>query len=330
MKKAAIFVATKLGDGIIFPVLSENLRINGYQTTTFHHLLPQMQNWFPNLPAQQYPLRLDDLRLIMHFSEAISEHIELLDSYDWIFIEPCPETLGNELILRIANLYFREKTTVLCPLTFKGGKYRGDWRFNPKMTVADNIEVFCREILKLAKTTNYNGCTPPSHLFHRKHPNRIVLHPVSSEQKRNWPKKKFFALYDKLLSQKLDPVFCLTEQEKKEFFDQNYGNYQYICHDNIDDLASYLYESGYFIGNDSGMGHLASCLKIPTLTIFSERYQKYLWKPAWGLTSRITAPAIIPKWRMKWLREKIWGRFIGVSKVYNLFCKLCVRDKQKT
>ena len=50
---------------------------------------------------------------------------------------------------------------------------------------------------------------------------------------------------------------------------------------NLHELACCVYESGWFIGNDSGIGHLASNLGIPSLSLFRRRRVAERWRPAW-------------------------------------------------
>ena len=51
---------------------------------------------------------------------------------------------------------------------------------------------------------------------------------------------------------------------------------------NFINLASYQYESALHIGTDSGNGHFASALGLPTVTIVNRRSTSFAWRPNWA------------------------------------------------
>ena len=55
MSKCAVLSCLGLGDGLISLILSHNLRLHGYQVTTYHPFLDQLAAWFPHLPIQPFP-----------------------------------------------------------------------------------------------------------------------------------------------------------------------------------------------------------------------------------------------------------------------------------
>ena len=130
-----------------------------------------------------------------------------------------------------------------------------------------------------------NGLTPPSHLIPHKYPKRIAIHPKSQDPRRNWPMKQFEKIANFLRKRGYDPVFI--EKETHLFA-------------SLEELASFLYESGGFIGNDSGPGHLASCLGLKSLILGKNYNHLLLWKPAWNNPKIITPP--------KWISNFRWGR----------------------
>ncbi len=72
-------------------------------------------------------------------------------------------------------------------------------------------------------------------------------------------KEKFLKVAAWLSREGYDPVFTVAPYEQSEWSGPLFPQ--------LEDLASFLYESGAFLGNDSGTGHLASLLKIPHLII---------------------------------------------------------------
>ena len=92
----------------------------------------------------------------------------------------------------------------------------------------------------------------------------------------------------------------------------------------LKEVAAFLYESGYLIGNDSGLGHLASNLNIPTLTISGNPKRVRLWRPDWALNHVVTIPFPLPNFkgiRMR-VRENFWQHFIPVARTLKAFRKL--------
>ena len=83
-------------------------------------------------------------------------------------------------------------------------------------------------------------------------------------------------------------------------------------------VAAYLRESGWFIGNESGIGHLASATGIPVLTLTGRMKRTRAWRPAWS-HSRIVAPWYIPGGR---LRDRYWRRLLTPQHVMWAFGKL--------
>lgn len=140
-----------------------------------------------------------------------------------------------------------------------------------------------------------NGMHPPSGLIHRKYPKRIAIAPKSQDPKRNWPMESFEKIATHLKQKGYDPIF--VEKETHLF-------------PSLEELASFLYESGGFIGNDSGPGHLASCLGIQSLIIGRSHSHLLLWQPAWKPPIVITPP----RWtsHFRWTRNH-WKSFIPTN-----------------
>lgn len=134
--------------------------------------------------------------------------------------------------------------------------------FDPSVSMADNIARATRELFPATLGTKNNGLIPLSSLTFRKYPKRVAIHTTSTSETKNWPHASFLTLRDKLAEAGWEPVFIPLFAT-------------------LSDLASFLYESGSFIGNDSGPGHLASNLGLSTLTIGSSEKHLRFWRPDW-------------------------------------------------
>ena len=91
---------------------------------------------------------------------------------------------------------------------------------------------------------------------------------------------------------------------------------------NLDFLAQYIYESGYLIGNDSGLGHLASALGVPTLTFCRRKTWANMWAPSFSKGIVVTPSSIIPNIRGLRLRDRHWKTFITLGMARRAFERL--------
>ncbi len=306
MKNCAVFSCMGLGDGLISLVLSHNLYLNGCCITTFHPFLQGLQNWFPTLPIRPFPNE-EDLS-------------KILKSFDRVFIL-FEKTPWMQATLKLCEEKYREKTVVLNPIATPKNDYLY-WEngcFNGSLPFVDNLYIYCREVLALGVATKSNGITAPSGVSRGKHPKRIIIHPTSSRPGKNWPMGKFLALSEELKRKGFQPVFALTEGERKGWPLEQIEAPQFA---GLSDLCTYVSESGYMIGNDSGIGHLASCLGLPTLTICRSLLAANFWKPAWCRGEVVTPSTWIPNVKgLRW-RDAHWKKWVSVPKVLNRFIRL--------
>jgi hypothetical protein len=300
MSKIAVFSCMGLGDGLITLVLSHNLQKNGHAVTTFHPFLQQLQGWFPHLPLAPIP------------------EIESLASYDrfFLFWEKSPQMLK---ILSYLETHHKEKLTVINPIATPNRDYPywEEARFDGKHPLVDNLNLFCKNILNLETCTKNNGIILPEGVAPRKYPKRVILHPTSSRPGKNWPKEKYLTLSAELKKRGFSPCFILTPEEKKEWTDVDAPPLA-----SLDEMARYVVESGYMIGNDSGIGHLASLLGLPTVTICRNRETAAFWRPAWSSGAILYPPAWVPNLKgLRW-RDKHWKKWVGVGRVLKAFLSL--------
>ncbi|MCP5469360.1 MAG: hypothetical protein H7A36_02515 [Chlamydiales bacterium] len=178
--------------------------------------------------------------------------------------------------------------------------------FDKQKTMVANLAAASQK-LGLTATTN-TGIKVPSHLTHRKYPMRVILHPMSAAAHKNWPAHKFRYLAKKLHSLGYDPVLCVSPQERTEWPESP-------LFPTASELAAFIYESGALIGNDSGLGHLASLLDIPTLSLFARKSYAQLWRPGWNVGAVVTPYIPLIGAPMK---QRYWKNFLTAKQViYN-------------
>jgi heptosyltransferase-3 len=121
----------------------------------------------------------------------------------------------------------------------------------------------------------------------------ILLHPGSGSRKKNWPTHNFLKIEDMLRSDNKKPEYILGPAEasltgqllKKQDVNRRVHEVYHLC-----ELVELLKAADGFIGNDSGVSHLAAFLGLPTLVIFGPS-DPLRWKPV-GPAVRTVRPAL--------------------------------------
>jgi heptosyltransferase-3 len=312
--RAGVFCHNGLGDGVNCLVLSNNLHLNGWIVDTYQNTIGSMQNWFPHLPVQPYP-KMDELPRI-------------LSSYDFFLVVQNDTDEFVQTLIREGKRRFPEKIKVLYLYpspNIVNERYYLDCLTNPKASIAENLRIVCEKVLNLPKITKSNGFIPLLGLIHHKYPKRVVIHPTSARPTRNWPKEQFVKLALHLKEEGYQLTFVPGGvKEQEEWSDVKDLGFEVPSFFSLDALARYIYESGYLIGNDSGLGHLASALGVPTLTLCRRKAWANMWAPSFHRGVVITPSSLIPNIRGFRFRDLYWKKFISVGKVLRGFKKLAL------
>ncbi len=297
-KRAAVITAKGIGDGLMMMVASERLRKEGYAVTTFNPHLHELSTWFPS----------------HHFAT----YSDSLEGYDLIIAQ-------NDNSERIKNLIGRDNLSIFYA-SYEKNKHpvmtSRDRLFDSNLTIVDNIANAIASLLKSEEVSKNNGITPPPHLVFQKYPMRIVIHPTSSIPSRTYCRSKFIAVAKILKKRGFDPLFAVSPREYPEWATLIQEGFSVPKLANLSELANTVYESGYLIGNESGTGHLASNLRLPTLIIGGNKKRLKMWRPGWHPTQVITPPSWVPNWKGSRLRENKWQYFISARHVLSLFSRL--------
>ncbi len=262
VNRIAVVCSDGVGDALIFMTLAHNLRINGYEAVLFSGIGSELQDWFPGSPMLKTP--------------QLHELPDALSSYDLVFAQA--HSKASIIAQKIGSeCYVFDKRVISHP-----------------GSLVDKILEFCKSVLNLKNLVKHNGIKIPKGLTLRRHKNKIIVHPTSKDPAKNWPQKKFLTLARKLKNMGYEVVFVMSPKERLSWIDMA-GNRFSVPHTNgLDDLARLLCEAGWMIGNDSGVGHLANNLGIPTLSIFSRKGTAMYWRPGWNLAEVIYPKIIIP------------------------------------
>jgi len=289
-KRIAFVTSPRLGDSLIAMITAYNFRRAGYDITVFSRYLNELKNWFPHDKIIPVP----DLQ----------EGKEILSAFDVVLYSYRHDIFGKVewhpqlIVLADSPLYARP------------------------ISMVDIQAAVCCEDLHLRDAVRNNDLVPPPELKNKKFPKRVVMHPTSHQTFRSWLPKRFIQ-FAKLLQQGgYEPAMIVAPHEHRDWLWVKEVGIQLPAFNNLDETARYIYESAFFVGNDSGIGHLASNLNIPTLTLGVRPSLLRQWRPSWAPSAVVLPPIWLI---MRPVKEKLWKYFISSQKVWRTFEALVVK-----
>lgn len=316
----AIVPRVFMGDSLLYVSLASNLAAASYVVTVYSQVLAPLQPWFPQI------------RLLPH--PPLSQMEEILAQYDLVIIDgvaPLLATADLQAIERYKARYMMLWTSYIDPKWQVANCEAFAAQFPPPLTtiakqtgsslrkiaegapMAERMQVFCKERLLLQNSVTAIPITSPQDLIYQKQTNRIVIHPTSGTAERSWRQNQFIQLALHLKKRGFEPVFVLAPHE--------FMYWTKVCEKNkitmplfadLNETARFLYESRLMIGNDSGIGHLASALAIPTLTLFNRRRTTFKYRPGFHPGELLT-----PYFSLSLFGQRYWRRFLPVRTVVN-------------
>ncbi|NGX32816.1 MAG: hypothetical protein K1060chlam4_00869 [Candidatus Anoxychlamydiales bacterium] len=310
MKKAAIIPVSTIGDALILMIAANQLRISGYEVTILHDNIYSLKNWFPHF----------------HFKKLSSKN---LNSYDHIILQQDEVKIDktNELKklikTKLSIIYFRYNKSKFSPLSNLDIFLDNDLPI--AKSLAKNFQKFLNLHLNkkttaldkaiLESTSLHTGIVIPKNLKHKKYPKRVIIQPTSSDINRCWDKHKFICLAKKLKNKGFKCVISVAPEERKNWlFVHDLGLDLPLFH-SLSDLASYIYESSYLVGNESLAIHLASLFQIDHIMIARSKKMTKKWQGGWLKTNIISPSSWVINLKGLRLREKYFQKFISVKRV---------------
>ncbi len=310
MKKIAVFCAEGLGDSLMMMVASCAYQKKGYDVTTFSNQMPYFSDWFPGFTFRKKPPLEDFEAVLAPFDIVILQH------------ENSPKAkrvyeLGREKkhfeVISFYNNYRKQKHYPI--------REGLDFAFDEKKPMVENVSISLQKLLDTSSSFTEIGMEIPKTLVPRKQKKRVVIHPTSSSFVKNWLPQKFIKLAKSLKKRGFEPVFSLKKEEEAPFLPALEEGISIASSQTLGELASLLYESGYFIGNDSGPAHLASYLQIPSLVIAHSKRGITHWRPGWKEAVIILPPDWVPNIKGMRFRDDFWAHLIFTRGVLKAFEK---------
>ena len=288
VSRVALILSPAVGDSLLMMTVARNLQRNGIATTVFGQHAHALRGWFPGI----------DIR-----AELGEDHLaEKLLGFDTVI-----QMHRNRPFAGLDRLH--PGVILLDHLC----------RARSSESMADRLALFCRDELGLLDAGKSNGLTPPPGLLHRKYPLRVAIHPTASTVDKRWLASRFIQLGVELRDQGFSPQFVVASHERADWKHVERSGITLPELSSLDHVAAWLFECGWFIGNDSGIGHLASNLQIPTVSLFMRRGIARTWRPDWGTGRVLIGGAYLPTGRLK---ERYWKYLLSVGKVTQAFEQL--------
>lgn len=330
--RVAIVIPHYLGDSLLFLIIAYQLSRAGYDITYYSDYALELRDWIvENIKLKRlsdknlletsewagYDMILAHISVINHKSYKAEQEQQIADRFVFFnvgkFTPYQQNFLGKALESLKRRVWEPKLFAKLLPLAKVDGALLH--QFGMKKPFAYRVCCFCKEVLGIQEATTENGLAPNKalNLQPKKYNKRVIIHPTSNEALKDWPVKKFIALAKKLKKVGFDPVF-ITSPKERFAFQKIEKMFLMPVFSSVGELAKFIYESAYFIGTDSGIGHLASNLGISTLTILKSKNQDFRWRPGWS-PSKVITPRLVFKWQGKYY----WKLFTSVNRVFEAF-----------
>lgn len=278
-----VVMPTAIGDSLLMMVLVNNLIRNGYRPVVVSWVIADLAAWFPGVVVHADHTALGQFELVIQLRESA------------------------------AGLALASSGRV-CELVSLPA-------FDKHPHMIDKFVALAEDAFGLAQPTRHNGITVPRDLQLRRQPQRVAIHPTGSHIEKIWPQKKFIALAGKLAQRHLLPSFLVSPDERLAWLPDDKAIAPVQSFAKLADVAAWIAESGWFIGNDSGLGHLASSIGIPTVSLFMRRGLARTWRPAWA-----RGTVVLPRnvFISAYLKERYWKLGLSVQRVLHSFERLKV------
>jgi ADP-heptose:LPS heptosyltransferase len=110
-----------------------------------------------------------------------------------------------------------------------------------------------------------------------------ALHPGAGSKEKRWPLSRFISLARKLLLQEKRKLLLIEGPAEKglaRYIEQQLPSAEVILAESLrlSLLAAVIEQCGIFVGNDSGIAHLAAALKVPSVVLFGPTLPQH-WAP---------------------------------------------------
>lgn len=292
--RIAIFPARGVGDALLFAILASNAAKSGAQVTLYHRAADDLK-----------PLFGDTFSIERDVAEKDVE--DLLSSYTTVFFQNDHSSFAYKL----HSLRKDEVGDIRFILPKPSPLYKNqDIQLNSQKTMVENL---CDTSFQLFGRTGISNGSPWFHTWHGQTSRLVYIHPFSGNVKKNWALPRYIDLAKRLEKKGFSPVFLCQHSER----DKLSTPFSQVLCSSLLELATLLQNAHAFIGNDSGPGHLASLIGVPTVTVGGNTHLLKLWRPGWGSNILVTPRLPLPNFKGIGLtiRDHYWQYFVSPRRI---------------
>jgi heptosyltransferase III len=287
-QSVAFQMSQSLGDSLLAMIVVNNLVRNGHRVVVFGDYMYSLRDWFPDFDIYRTPKDDDAYAAYSAFDVVLHTYPRNVvgDTRTW----------HHRVLVMDEWPVFRQV----------------------KSMVDIHVEI-CENELGLEDVTRGNGCQAPRHLRMRANPGRVAIHPSATLKGKMWVPRRFVALASQLRSRGFQPEFILAPNEREAWRHVQTRGFGMPDFQSLSDIAAFIYESGRFVGNDSGLAHLASNIGTPAVSLMVRNKIAKRWRPDWTESRAVLPLPILPG---KIAKDRLWKYFLPVSRVVKAFLEL--------
>lgn len=154
-------------------------------------------------------------------------------------------------------------------------------------------------------------------LVQRKFKRRIAIHPAGQTPAQHWDDVKWVALARQLRERGWQVAFLVKPVERTYWLSLTRGEFEIPLQHHLSETMGFIYESSLFIDNDSGLGHLATSVGCPVVTIDHSKRQA----PPWVLSNPLVYK-VAPRFTLQFYQKRIWRPFLSVGDLLKTVMRL--------
>lgn len=299
--KIALIPAKGVGDALLFSILANNAKKSGSDVTIFHRFSEELS-----------PILNEEFTLRPEIPERELE--DTLAGFTTTFFQNDHSALAYTLHSLRKNEYADIRFILPKPSPLYK---KQDIELNPLKTMVENL---CDASFQLFGRTGISNGSELFHTWNGQSSRLVYIHPYSGNPVKNWSLSRFVDVAKKLEKKGFSPVFLCKEDEAEKL----QTPFSHVLCSSLQELASIVQNAHAFIGNDSGPGHLASLIGVPTVTIGGNSHLLRLWKPGWG-KNIVCAPRFpLPNFKGigLTLRDHYWQYFVSIQRIVEAVASL--------
>lgn len=281
----AFVMSPRLGDSLLSMIIVHNLVRYGYRVTVFGTQIDALRDWFPGVDIHASPTSADAAATLAAF----------------------------DVVLHA----YHADTLLDAEHAHPGSVVMDDWAVYRQVKNMVDIQMeICQRHFGIDSPVRSNGMSTPGALPQRADMRRVIIHPMASDRQKSWRPMRFVKLALRLRNRGFEPEFLLPPSALAEWQWLTRYGFTPCAYRNLSAVAAHIATSGWVIGNDSGIGHLASNLGIPTVSLAMRPSIAQRWKPGWAPSRTVVAPGLVPS---RFLKEHCWKYLLSTARVMTAF-----------